>query len=71
MSQMTSEGKLSGWTLLLPMAWCIATLALVWASKEAGLLWELGVPAGVVSVIISVVVERAIERKYLKSKTDR
>lgn len=71
MSQMTVEGKLPGWTLLVPIVWCIASLAIVWACKEAGLLWEFGVPAGITCVIASVVIERAIERKYLKSKTDR
>jgi len=35
------------------------------AGKEAGYLWELGVPAGVVSLILGVVIERAIERKYM------
>lgn len=71
MSETTSEGKLPGWTVLMPIAWCVASLGIVWACKEAGLLWELGVPAGVVCLILSVVVERAVERKYLKPKTGR
>jgi hypothetical protein len=55
----------------MPIVWCIVTLAIVWACKEAGCLWELGVPVGVASLFLSVVVERAIERKYLTPKTAR
>ena len=69
-SQTASERKLPGWALLMPIAWCIGTLAIVWACEEAGYLWDFGVPAGVVSLLFSVMVERAIERKYLKPKAD-
>ncbi len=63
-------GYLPAWTLLVPIAWCIATLAIVWACKAAGVLWEIGMPAGIASVVVSVVLERTIERKLGKKTRD-
>lgn len=68
---MTSERELPRWTMLMPIVWCVASLGIVWACKEAGFLWERGVPAGVVCLILSVVIERAIERKYSKRKIEK
>ncbi|WP_176060221.1 hypothetical protein [Paraburkholderia sp. BCC1876] len=65
MRKMTVEGKLPGWTLLVPIAWCIASVAIVWSCKVAGVLWDFGVPVGIACLLASVVIERAIERKYL------
>jgi hypothetical protein len=36
------EGELPGWTLLMPLAWCIVSVMIIWASKEAGFLWQIG-----------------------------
>ncbi|MGF6637285.1 hypothetical protein [Paraburkholderia sp. MM6662-R1] len=68
MSQDQDAGQLPGWTLLLPLAGCFAALAILWACRDVGLSWWIGVSAAIPVVVGGVLLERAIERKYLPSR---
>ncbi|HEX7934260.1 MAG TPA: hypothetical protein VF573_14460 [Paraburkholderia sp.] len=68
MNQDTDTGKLPGWTLLLSLLGCLIALAILWACREEGLSWWIGVPAAIAVVVGGVLLERAIERKYLPSR---
>ncbi|WP_321867487.1 hypothetical protein [Paraburkholderia tropica] len=68
MSQNTDAGNLPGWTLLVSLlGWVIAPMVL-WACRDFGLSWWLGVPTAIVIAVAGVFLERAIERKYLPSR---
>jgi hypothetical protein len=68
MSQDKDAGALPGWTLLLPLAGCVAALAILWACQDAGLSWWIGVPVLIAVVVGGVFLEHAVERKYLPSR---
>ncbi|WP_325086039.1 hypothetical protein [Burkholderia contaminans] len=66
MNRGNDVGRLPGWMLLLPLVWCLAALAILWACRDAGLSWLVGVPAAIAVVVGGVFLERAIERKSLR-----
>ncbi|MFM0411223.1 hypothetical protein [Paraburkholderia dipogonis] len=49
------------------LGWALA-LVVLWACRDSGLSWWIGVPASLVIALASVFLERAIERKYLSSR---
>ncbi|MFM0527240.1 hypothetical protein PQR11_19900 [Paraburkholderia strydomiana] len=68
MIENTDAGKLPGWTLLVSLlGWALA-LVVLWACRDVGLSWWIGVPASLAVALASVFLERAIERKYLPSR---
>ncbi|WP_213766606.1 hypothetical protein [Caballeronia sp. dw_19] len=68
MSQHKTPGFLSGWTVLLPLVGCFAGLVILWACRDSGLSWWIGVPAAIAVVVGGILLERAVERKYLPSR---
>lgn len=68
MNQISGAGKLPNWTLLVPIAWFVATAAGALALYTADSPWQVFVPYCIVCLVVSVVLERFIKRKYLQPK---
>ncbi|CAN7793072.1 hypothetical protein LJR034_009295 [Caballeronia sp. LjRoot34] len=68
MSQDENPGFLPGWTVLLPPVGCFAALAILWACRDSGLSWWIGVPTAIAVVVGGILLEGAVERKYLPSR---
>lgn len=68
MIENSDPGKLPGWTLLVSVAGWALALVVLWACRDSGLSWWIGVPLSLVAALAGVFSERAIERKYLPSQ---
>lgn len=68
MNRDAGAGELPGWTLLLSLFGCFVALAILWACRDGGLSWWIGVPTAIAIVVGGVLSERAIERKHVATR---